>query len=211
MKDEKFSKIFLEEADKIIKTITENGIYLDVVEKQQDKIDGIYELIETCIGKGRKSLHVYGKGRSGTAAVAFALRAKHFGYNVSFGGDVVKERIYDDDVVILFSGSGETDETVTFARKGKKAGAKIIAITSYEESTLGELSDIIFFLPGGMEKSKGWEYLGSQLSESKLYGGGEYELFAYLFQETLLSGLGRYNDIEQGMVIKAHERDQLVK
>ena len=204
----KFSEIMLKEGNKIVNTIAEN--YIDILEQQIDKIDEIYNLISNCKGREGKGMHVYGKGRSGTPAVAFALRAKHFGYNVWFGGDVVKERMAPDDVVILFSGSGETSETVDFAEQGKKAEANIITITSYKDSSLARMSNTIFFLPGGLEKNKGWEYVESQLrkSNSKLYGGGLFELYAFLFQETLLTGIGTYDNIERTIIAKVHERDE---
>ena len=73
--------------------------YADLVNSQRDKFEQIYELLERS-----KAIHVYGIGRSGSAAVSLALRLKHFNYNVWFIGDVVKERIRKDDTVILFSG-----------------------------------------------------------------------------------------------------------
>ncbi len=202
MVKKKFSEILLEEADKIVETIAKDDAYLTILRDQKDKIDEICNLIEKS-----RAMHCYGKGRSGNPPVALALRLKNFGYKVWFGGDVIKERIYSGDIVFLFSGSGETNETVNFADQGKKAGAKIIGITTYENSTLGKLSDVVFYLPGGLEKSKGWEYIKSQLSESELYGGGLFELFAYLFQETLVTAIGKYKGIKPSIVAETHVRD----
>jgi len=119
--------------------------YADLVNSQRDKFEQIYELLE----RSSKAIHVYGIGRSGSAAVSLALRLKHFNYNVWFIGDVVKERIRKDDTVILFSGSGETAEIVNIAESAKREGAKIVAICSYEDSALGKLADVFFYLPGG--------------------------------------------------------------
>ena len=202
MEKKKFSEILLEEADKIVKKIAKDDACLTLLRDQRDKTNEIFSLIEKS-----RAVHCYGKGRSGNPPVALALRLKNFGYNVWFGGDVIKERIYSGDVVFLFSGSGETYETVKFADEGKKAGAKIIGITTYENSTLGKLSDVVFYIPGGLEKSKGWEYIKSQLSEEDLYGGGLFELFAYLFQEALVTAIGRYKGIKPGIVAETHVRD----
>ncbi|MEM3755145.1 MAG: SIS domain-containing protein, partial [Candidatus Bathyarchaeia archaeon] len=169
-------------------------------------LDKIFKMIE----KG-ESLHLYGKGRSGSAAVSLALRLKHFGYSVWFIGDVIKERIKPNDVVILFSGSGETSELVDIAKKAKAINAKVIAITSYKDSSLAMNSDLVFILPGGLEKKKGWDYLEAQLNrKSDFYGGGQFELYAYLFQEALLNTIGKFKNIPHNIVAKEHERDEVV-
>jgi arabinose-5-phosphate isomerase len=52
-------------------------------------------------------------------------------------------RLLKDDVVLLLSHSGETDEIVRLLPRIKRFGASIIAITSSEHSTLGKHSDIV--------------------------------------------------------------------
>jgi len=176
------------------------------IENQIDKIDKIFELIEN-----GESLHLYGKGRSGSIAVSLALRLKHFGYNVWFIGDVIKERVRPEDVVILFSGSGETSEVVDIAKKAKSINAKVIAITSFEDSSLAKNSDLVFILPGGLEKKKGWDYLEAQLNQKgDFYGGGQFELYAYLFQEALLNAIGKFKKIPHSIIAKKHERDESI-
>jgi len=182
--------------------------YADLVNSQRDKFEQIYELLERS-----KAIHVYGIGRSGSAAVSLALRLKHFNYNVWFIGDVVKERIRKDDTVILFSGSGETAEIVNIAESAKREGAKIVAICSYEDSALGKLADVFFYLPGGLRKGEGWKYVEAQLTEkaSPFYGAGEFEVLAYLFQETLVTALGKFKGILPDAVVREHFRDERVK
>ncbi|MHC4663654.1 MAG: KpsF/GutQ family sugar-phosphate isomerase [Planctomycetota bacterium] len=51
-------------------------------------------------------------------------------------------RIEPEDVVIIISNSGETDEIVALLGPLKETGSKIIAITESAESTLGKASDI---------------------------------------------------------------------
>lgn len=182
-----------------------------ILEDQRDKLEEIYSLLEKS-----RAVHIYGKGRSANAAVGLALRLKHFGYNVWFIGDVVKERIKKEDVVILFSGSGETSEVIDVAKRAKIERAKVVAITSYKDSNLAKNSDLILYLPGGIEKRKGWDYLEAQLAsesanESIFYGGGEFETMAYLFQETLISAIGRYKKIPESKVMAEHERDEVVE
>jgi 6-phospho 3-hexuloisomerase len=204
----RFSAIILEQSRTLSDYLKDYSEFLD---HQAAELDGLYELIEKS-----DAIHLYGKGRTANSAISLALRLKHFGYNVWFIGDVVKERIKEGDLVILFSGSGETAEIVTVAKRAKKDGAKIVAITSYRKSSLGKSSDIIILLPGGLEKSKGWEYLEAQITprtirEQLFYGGGEFETVAYLFQETLVSGLGKYKKIPCSVVFKEHEHDEVME
>ncbi len=204
----RFSAIILEQSRTLSDYLKDYSEFLD---HQAAELDGLYELIEKS-----KAIHLYGKGRTANSAISLALRLKHFGYNVWFIGDVVKERIKEGDLVILFSGSGETSEIVTVAKRAKKDGARVVAITSYKKSSLGRSSDIIILLPGGLEKSKGWKYLEAQITprtirEQLFYGGGEFETGAYLFQETLISGLGKYKKIPCSIVFKQHEHDEVME
>jgi 6-phospho-3-hexuloisomerase len=205
----KFSTGFLKEYKNLLEHVTKGR---KIIKNQLDKLDKIYDLMEKS-----KSVHLYGEGRSGSVAVSLALRLSHFSnagylpYKVYFIGDVVKEPINSNDTVILISGSGETAKVVDIAKKAKRDKARVVAITSYEDSTLAKKSDVVFFLPGGLEKKKGWDYLETQISKRAVaYGGGEFEVLAYLFQEAFLTRLGRYKNIPMSVVPKQHERDEVV-
>jgi len=163
------------------------------------------------------AIHIYGVGRSGVAALSLALRLKHFeknlGKKVWWVGDDVRERIRKGDILIAFSGSGETAEVIVIAERAKDVGAKVVAITSFDDSTLASLADLVLLLPGGLEKKRGWGYVEAQLSElqSPFYGGGEFELIAYLFQEALLTAIGEFKNISKATIAKEHEEDEMKK
>ncbi len=105
-------------------------------------------LVETYKSNGRSKILVMGAGRSGLVGRAFAMRLLHLGYNVYVLGDTIVPRIGGRDVVIAISGSGSTKLIVTAAEAARKVGAKIIAITSYPDSPLGRLADIVVRIPG---------------------------------------------------------------
>ena len=52
-----------------------------------------------------------------------------------------------NEVYLAISGSGTTN-TLSNAKAAKKLGLKIIAVTSKEESELGQLADCIIKVPG---------------------------------------------------------------
>jgi len=182
--------------------------YFSFIESQLGKVDELFELLEN-----RNSVHLYGKGRSGSIAVSLALRLSHFGYKTYFLGDVIKEPFTKDDLIILFSGSGDTSEVVEIARKARSIGSNVVAFTSFRDSSLTKYSDLLFLLPGGLEKGKGWSYIEAQLSNRtfSFYGGGEFEFNAYIFQEALINSIGRFKNISDSEVVKRHERDETLK
>ncbi len=55
-----------------------------------------------------RRVFVYGAGRSGMVARAFAVRLYHLGYTVYVIGETVAAPVQKGDVVVLISGSGET-------------------------------------------------------------------------------------------------------
>ncbi|MEM3341172.1 MAG: 6-phospho-3-hexuloisomerase [Thermoplasmata archaeon] len=91
-------------------------------------------------------LYVYGVGRSGLPAKAFAMRLKHLGLKVYVLGETISPAFGTSDAVILISGSGETPSVVKTARTVFKLKAKIISITGNPNSTLARLSDIVIAL-----------------------------------------------------------------
>jgi len=113
---------------------------------QVDKM--IDTLVEVYARRGESKILVMGAGRSGLVGRAFAMRLMHLGYDVHVLGDTIVPSIGKKDLVIAISGSGRTQLIVTAAEAAKKVGAKIIAITSYPDSPLGRLADIVVEIPG---------------------------------------------------------------
>ncbi len=95
-----------------------------------------------------KKVYIYGAGRSGLVAKAFAMRLMHLGIVVHVVGEITTPAIEAEDIFITISGSGETTSVTNSAKIAKSVGAKVISITSYPDSTLGNLSDEIVLVPG---------------------------------------------------------------
>ena len=58
----------------------------------------------------------------------------------------------EDDCIIAISGSGETNTIVSAAKIAKNRGSKVLAVTSYPESTLGKLADTCLLVKGRTKK-----------------------------------------------------------
>ena len=91
---------------------------------------------------------IYGAGRSGLVAKAFTMRLMHLGFNVYVIGEIITPAINNDDLLITISGSGETTSVIAAAEIAKKAGAKVILITTYPKSTLGKKADLCVTVKG---------------------------------------------------------------
>jgi len=113
--------------------------------------------------RSRKVL-IMGAGRSGLVGRAFALRLMHLGYNVYVLGDTLVPSIGAGDLVVAISGSGSTRIIVTAVRTAKEVGAKVIAITSYPDSPLGEIADLVVKVKGRVTgEMEGRDYFSRQI------------------------------------------------
>lgn len=90
---------------------------------------------------GASRIFLAGAGRSGLITKFFAMRLVHSGYDVSLVGEVVTPSINNGDLLIVISGSGETQQLAAFAGKAKEIGAKLVLISAKSGSTIGNMAD----------------------------------------------------------------------
>ena len=95
-----------------------------------------------------ENVFVYGAGRSGLVARAFAMRLMHLGIKVHVIGSIVAPSIKKGDLVLLVSGSGESTSVVNSAKIAKNVGAGVGLITSYPGSTIGQIADYTVTVKG---------------------------------------------------------------
>lgn len=140
-----------------------------------------------------KNVFVIGAGRSGLAAKAFAMRLMHLGISAYVVGETISPAIYSDDCIIAISGSGETNTIVSAARISKERGAKVLALTSYPESTLGKLADCIILVKGRTKLEADDEnYMKRQIKgnyTSLTPLGTAFELTTLVFLDAMVSEL----------------------
>jgi len=126
-----------------------------------------------------KRIFVSGAGRSGLITRFFAMRLMHSGYDVSVVGEIVTPSIKEGDLLIIISGSGETEQLIAFTKKAKAIGAKIMLISAKSESTIGDLADVTL-------------QIGRDEQYGKVRGmpmGTVFELSTLLFLEATVSHL----------------------
>jgi len=125
---------------------------IDYVSKATELIsdnekDSMIDTLLNSRKEGRK-IFVIGAGRSGLVAKAFAMRLMHMDFDVYVVGETIMPPMKKGDVLIAISGSGRTRTVVSVAEAAKSIGAKVIAITTYPDSPLAKLADIVVRIPG---------------------------------------------------------------
>ncbi len=86
---------------------------------------------------------VCGAGRVGMAIRGFGMRLGHLGLQAFTLGDSVVPGIGADDLLIVASGSGETQTIYDLVEIAKKNGARLALVTGNPASRMGRLADII--------------------------------------------------------------------
>jgi 6-phospho-3-hexuloisomerase len=166
-----------------------------------DKISGILEATPDGSDKAlvdmldqAKRIFISGAGRSKLVGNFFAMRLMHGGYDVSVVGEIVTPSIKNGDLLIIISGSGETEQLVAFTKKAKEIGAKILLISAQSDSTIGDLADITL-----------------QIGRSEQYGkvkgmpmGTVFELSTLFFLEATISHVIHDKGIEEEIMRSRH-------
>jgi len=128
-------------------------------------IEQVEKMIQMILEAQNKKIFVVGMGRSGFVGRAFALRLMNLGFNVYFLGETITPAAEKDDLVIAISGTGMTKLVLSATTAAKEIGTRIVAITSYKDSPLGQVADLIVLLKG--RTRMGWpreeDYLARQI------------------------------------------------
>ncbi|MEA2097777.1 MAG: hypothetical protein U9P70_01740 [Patescibacteria group bacterium] len=126
---------------------------------QEDNIEKTYELIMKCIENG-SNIFFKGKGISGLIAEKAARRLIHLyqailrksGQKVEIRVFVIDEsstpKAKKDDLVIVVSGSGDKGTLNPLAKRTIESDAKLVLLSSYPDSTIGEIANIVVQIPG---------------------------------------------------------------
>ena len=96
---------------------------------EEEQIENVLKLIAP-----DKKIFLTGKGRSGLAAKGFANRLMHLGFQAYVIGEISTPHTKAGDLLIITSGSGETDALVSIDKKSQRIW--IISWTCYNESAI---------------------------------------------------------------------------
>src|SRR2546423_11623993 len=93
-----------------------------------------------------KKLFVYGVGRSGLAARAFAMRMVQLGIDCYFIGETITPVVSDGDAVLIVSNTGSTMSAIQVANIARRVGAKVISVTGHPTSKLAHASNVVLLI-----------------------------------------------------------------
>lgn len=155
------------------------------------ELDSLANLLESVYREGRK-VFVVGVGRSGLVGKAFAMRLMHLGFSAYVVGETITPSARAGDVLIAISGSGRSAAVVATAEVAKSLGVKVVALTSYPDSPLAKLADMVVIIPGRTKVSQEdrWEVrqlLG--LHEPLAPLGTQFELVSQVVLDSMISEL----------------------
>ena len=142
--------------------------------------------------------HIFtaGMGRSGVAIRAFTNRLLHLGFSVSNIGEITSPHSAPGDLMIIASGSGETESLVSLAKKAKKSGGKIALVTMDAESSIAKLADTAAVLPGVSPKLKN---KGMEITSAQPMGSAFEQMTFLVFDAIVLELMDRTNQTSDEM------------
>jgi len=160
----------------------------------QKDINELVSLIEST-----NKIFLAGAGRSGFMTRGFANRLMHLGYEAYVVGETTAPPAKDGDLVIIGSGSGETDSLVSIAKKAIAQNAKIALISIYDQSSIGKLASVVIKLPGSTRKSG--EGKGIPTIQPL---GSSYEQLLLLTCDSIVLNIMRKKNIEYEEMFARH-------
>lgn len=90
-----------------------------------------------------KRIYVAGAGRSGFIAKAFGMRLMHLGYDSYVVGETITPPLNAGDLLVVFSGSGETLSILSICETTKELGGKVCLITASPDSRMSRIADCV--------------------------------------------------------------------
>lgn len=166
-----------------------------------DKITGVlattdrsYDENLTKMLDSASRVFIAGAGRSALVARFFAMRLMHGGYNVYVVGEIVTPSIKKGDLLIVISGSGETETMIAYTKRAKELGAEIALISAKGSSTIGDMADTVY-------------QIGTPEQYAKVVGmpmGTTFELSTLIFLEATISHIIHEKGIAEEVMRTRH-------
>jgi 6-phospho-3-hexuloisomerase len=145
-----------------------------------------------------KRVYVAGAGRSGIIARAFALRLLHLGYDVYVVGETITPALKPGDMLVVFSGSGETHSIASICETVRELGGSVCLITASSDSRMSRIADCVVnlgdltgYYQGDHSTYEVRQVTGQYRSVSSAFAplGTLFETLALVFSDAVISAL----------------------
>ncbi len=143
---------------------------------------------------GADRIYVMGAGRSGLVAKAFAMRLMHLGLKSYVIGETITPAMKRGDIVVAFSGSGETKTIAELCETAKSIGGRICLVTSKAESRIGKIADCVVVIESHRDRvrDESEEYeVRQMMGEHKSFAplGTLFETASMVFSDSIISAI----------------------
>lgn len=100
-----------------------------------------------------KNIYAFGSGNSGVAAQEFRNKVLRYGLNVINFSDshfqlISTSIMNENDVLILFSVSGQTKDMINLSKMAARQGVSLIVVTNYLKSPLAKFATALLYVVG---------------------------------------------------------------
>ena len=154
-------------------------------------------------------IYVMGAGRSGLVAKSFAMRLMHTGFTAYVVGETITPAIGEDDLIVAFSGSGNTKTIGDIAETAKTLGAKVALISSNPQSRIGNVAVFVIEIETQRDPvtCDAHEYeIRQMLGEHRSFAplGTIFETSSLMFGDAVISTLMDMKKIEEADLKRRH-------
>jgi 6-phospho-3-hexuloisomerase len=120
-----------------------SAFILDAITKllSEDRTEDLNACVELLLKAPQ--VFVYGVGRSGLVARAFAMRLVQLGLACFFIGETITPIVESGDCVLIVSNTGSTMSAVQTANIARRVGASVVSVTGSRTSKLAHASNVV--------------------------------------------------------------------
>jgi len=126
---------------------------LTAVAKMLAVEDGSVQEAVRAITAGKR-VFVYGVGRSGLVARAFAMRLTQLGLDTFFIGETITPIVKAGDLVVVVSNTGSTMSAVQTANIARRVGAGVLAVVGNRHSKLAQAANVVLAISEEREEMR---------------------------------------------------------
>jgi D-arabinose 5-phosphate isomerase GutQ len=196
-----------------------NGLFsnLQELEKQEKPIASYISLINDFLNiNNDRVIYFKGAGINDIISRVIAIRYGHLhkeslkDLNVVYEGHWKSRR--KDDLAVLISGSGETDQILKYAQQAGDVGMKLFTITSFKESSLARTNKWYRKYQGNLiieGRPEMVSYYNKSIHKVTKTFFPQFELNTYITLDTLLALIAKNNDISEENMKKTHRDKEL--
>ena len=137
---------------------------------------------------------------------AFAMRLMHIGFESYVVRETVTPSIIKGDLLVIGSGSGETESLLCIAKKAKKIGVDVALVTIFSHSSIGKYADVSVTVPAPAAKVD--REIGVSSVQPK---GSLFEQSMLIFFESVIILLMKKIDMDPSMIMTYHANLESIK